>query len=67
MILNHICEAWGVSPPYRILENMSELNRQNSNQLPIQLQNQLNDIDFKMQLNFTKSISENPSKRQKLS
>ena len=56
---------------YRILENQSEqslkLNRHVSNQLPMQLKNQLYDIDFQKQLNFSKTTENiNNNKKQSL-
>lgn len=52
MILNHICDAWNVPPPYRILENPQSnvSNNTNSNQLPASLKNKLNGIDLNRHL-----------------
>jgi hypothetical protein len=68
LILNHICEAWGLTPPYRILENSAEqefsnkIRRQITNPIPTQLKNQLNDLDLKRHLNYASKPTD--SKKQ---
>ena len=70
LILNHICEAWGLTPPYRILENSAEqefsnkIRRQITNPIPTQLKNQLNDLDLKRHLN--NASKPNDSKKQSI-